>query len=198
MISRVAVSKPRSFPLVLKYTDVRSYILTSVFVSLSVLAPWAFHQFHLAGATFLPMHIFVLAAGLLFGWRAGLIVGSLTPLASYVVSGMPTLAVLPQIVVELTAYGLAAGLLREKFNLRMIWSLLGAMVAGRLVLFLAVLVVYVAAGEVYSPLGLEASPSLAVWSVIKQGWPGIVIQLTSIPIIIWLAGRLAEKTSQSR
>ena len=82
MISRIAISKPLPFPVILKYTDIRSYVLTLVFVLLDVLVPWVFHQFHLAGPTFLPMHIFVLIAGLVFGWRAGLIVGLLTPLTS--------------------------------------------------------------------------------------------------------------------
>jgi hypothetical protein len=182
--------------MVLKYTDVRSYILTLVFVSLSVLTPWAFHQFHLAGPTFLPMHIFVLMAGLVFGWRAGLIVGSLTPLASYAVSGMPVVAVLPQIIIELSVYGMVAGLLRERFNLRVAWSLLGAMMAGRLAMLLAVLVIYAFMGRVFSPLGPEASPFFAVWSAIKISWPGIVIQLASIPAIVWLMGRLTAKTSE--
>lgn len=198
MSSSVAVSKLRTFPMVLKYTDIRSYILTAVFVSLSVLTPWAFHQFHLAGATFLPMHIFVLVAGLAFGWRAGLVVGFFTPLASYAVSGMPALAVLPQIVIELATYGLIAGVLRERFNLPAVWSLLGAMIAGRLALLLTVVVIYGIAGRVFSPLGLEANPFFAVWSSVRQGWPGIVIQLALIPVIIWLAGRLAARTSEDR
>ncbi len=197
MINRIAISKPQPFPVILKYTEIRSYIFTGVFTLLSVAVPWAFHQFHLAGPTFLPMHIFVFAAGLLFGWRVGLIVGFLTPLASYAVSGMPLLPLLPQIVVELSAYGLVAGILRERFNLRVLWSLLGAMIAGRLALFLAVLVIYLIAGKVYSPLGLEANPFLAVWSVIKQGGPGIVIQMALIPGAIWLLGKLATKTPRS-
>lgn len=194
MISSIAISRPQPFPIILKYTDVRSYIFTGVFVLLSVAVPLVFHQFHLAGPTYLPMHIFVLVAGLLFGWRAGLIVGFFTPLASYAVSGMPMLPVLPQIIIELSIYGLTAGILREKFNLRLIWSLLGAMVAGRLALCLVVLVIYLIAGKVYGPLGLEANPFLVVWSVIKQGWPGIVIQLASIPAGIWLVGKLAAKS----
>ena len=198
MISRIAISESRPFPIILKYTDIQSYIFTFVFVSLSVLVPWGFHQFHLAGPTFLPMHIFVLVAGLVFGWRAGLVVGFLTPLASYAVSGMPVLSILPQIVVELSVYGLVAGILRERFNLRMIWSLLGAMIAGRLALLLFVLALYLTVGEIYSPLGQEATPLLAVWSTVKQGWPGIVIQLALIPVIIWLLGKLAAKTSWSR
>ncbi|MFC1977653.1 ECF transporter S component [Chloroflexota bacterium] len=197
MINRIAISKPQPFPTILKYTDIRTYIFTAVFTLLSVAVPWAFHQFHLAGPTFLPMHIFILAAGLLFGWRVGLMVGFLTPLASYAISGMPLLPLLPQIVVELSAYGLAAGVLRERFNLRVMWSLLGAMIAGRLALFLAVLAIYLIAGEAYSPLGLEANPFPAVWSVIKQGGPGIAIQLPLIPGAIWLAGKLAAKTPGS-
>lgn len=191
MTSSIIVARTRAPEMVLKYTDVRSYILTFVLVSLSVLTPWVFHQFHLAGPTFLPMHIFVLAAGLLFGWRAGLIVGSLTPLASYAVSGMPVVAVLPQIVVELAAYGVVAGLLREKFNLKIAWSLLGAMVAGRLALLLAVIPVYVVTGSVFSPLGAEAGPFSAVWSAVILGWPGILIQLAAVPLIVWLVQRLA-------
>jgi len=193
MINRIAVSTSHSLPRVLKYTDIQSYILTFVFVSLAVSVPWIFHQFHLAGPTFLPMHIFVLVAGLAFGWRAGLVVGLFTPLSSYAVSGMPGLQILPQIVVELSAYGLIAGVLREKFNLRIIWSLIGAMAGGRLALFSVVLIIYLIGGESYSPLGLEANPFLVVWAVIKQGWPGLVIQLASIPLIIWLMGKLSLK-----
>jgi len=132
IVYRTILFQSRPLNEVLKYTDIRSYLITFVFILLSVTVPWIFHQFQLAGATFLPMHIFVLLAGFLFGWRAGLIVGICTPLASYVISGMPLLAVLPQVTIELTVYGLIAGLLNEKFDLRIIWSLLGAMLAGRI------------------------------------------------------------------
>ena len=198
MTSRITFFGPQGLPLVLKYTGVRSYIFPSVFVLLSVASPWVFHQFHLAGPTFLPMHIFVFVAGLLFGWRTGLVVGLLTPLTSYAASGMPALQVLPQIVVELSVYGLVAGILREKFDLLVIWSLLVAMVAGRLALCIGAIVTHFTIGTLYSPLGLEANHFLVVWSVIKQGWPGIVMQLALIPAIIWLVGKLATTTSRSR
>ena len=196
MISRMAIAKPQPLPIVLRYTDIRSYLFTLGFVLLAVLVPWVCHQFHLAGATYLPMHIFVLLAGLLFGWRAGLVVGFLTPLASYAISGMPVLQILPQIVVELSAYGLAAGILHEKLKLRVIWSLVGAMISGRLALCLAVLSIYLIVGEIYSPLGLAANPLTVVWSVINQGWPGIVIQLALIPIVVWLVGKFAAKNTE--
>lgn len=193
MINRVALAKPRPFPVILRYTDIRSYVFTLVFILLDLAVPRLFHQFHLAGPTFLPMHIFVLMAGLVFGWRAGLAVGLLTPLTSYAVSGMPALSILPQTVIELSVYGLAAGILRERFNLRVIWSLLGAMTAGRLALLLTALVLSLTVGKIYSPLGQEATPLLAVWAALKQGWPGIAIQLALLPTVIWLAGKLAAR-----
>lgn len=197
MINRTVVSELRPSAMILTYTDIRSYVFTFVFVALAVLVPWVFHQYHLAGPTYLPMHIFVLIAGLIFGWRTGLIVGALTPLVSYSVSGMPVLTILPQIVVEVSIYGLVAGLLREKLNLSLIWSLLGAMIAGRIALCLVVSAIYLVAGEIYSPLGLESNPLIAVWSTVKQGWPGIIIQLALIPLIIWLVAKLRIKASRS-
>lgn len=199
MIRRIAISETQVLPKVLKYTDIRSYAFTAVFISLAVATPWVFHQFYLAGPIFLPMHIFVLLAGLLFGWRAGLVVGLFTPLASYGVSGMPALAILPQIVVELSFYGLAAGILRQKFNLRVIWSLIGAMMVGRLALLLTVSILCLG-GAIYSPLslytgvGAEVNPLTVIWSVIWLGWPGIVIQLVSLPLMV----KSLEKWMKSR
>ena len=191
MINRIAFSRPQAFLMTLKYNEIWSYVLTAVFVMLAVFTPWAFHQFHLAGPNFLPMHIFVLIAGLLFGWRAGLIVGLFTPLVSHFISGMPVLNVLPQIVIELSAYGLIAGILRQKYNLRPIWALLGAIIGGRVALLLTMLMIYLIAGQSYSPLGPEVNPLASFWSVITQGWPGIAIQLISIPMIVWLVGKSA-------
>lgn len=197
MISRVAVAENRFFPRVLTYTNVRSYIFTVVFIGLAVATPWVFHQFYLAGPTFLPIHIFVLLAGLLFGWRAGLIVGLFTPLVSYGITGMPPSTVLPQIVVELVFYGLVAGILREKLHLRVIWSLIGAMIAGRLILLLTVFALSVF-GAIYSPLGAEVSPFAVAWSIVKQGWPGILVQLIFIPFIVVLLEKFLGKNQSAR
>lgn len=203
MINRIAVSRNRTFPKVLTYTNIRIYAFIAGFVSLAVATPWVFHQFYLAGPTFLPMHIFVLVAGLLFGWRAGLMVGLFTPLVSYGVSGMPVLTVLPQIVVEISIYGLAAGMLRERFNLRVLWSLIGAMIAGRLALLLTVSMLCLG-GAIYSPLslytgvGAEANPLAVLWSAFSLGWPGIVIQLISIPVIVKLLERFLERKQSAK
>ena len=182
------------FPYVLKFADIRLYAFVSAFVALDVAIPWLCHHIHpLAGPTFLPMFFFTLLAGLLFGWRVGLLVGFLTPLVSYGVSGMPFLWRLPQIVIENSIFGLSVGLLQEKFRPNVIWSLLGAMVIGRLALMLAVLVIHWG----------EVNPLIWVWQTIQQGWPGIVIQLVSLPLIIkglnnWFSKRNHDREQNVR
>ena len=180
-----------TFPCALKFTDTRLYLFVTAFVTLDVAIPWACHLIHpLAGATFLPMFFFTLLAGLLFGWRAGLMVGFLTPLISFSVSGLPILVRLPQIVIENSVFGLLAGLLYGGFRLNIIWSLLGAVVIGRLALVLAVLVIHFG----------EVNPLIWVWQTIQLGWPGIVIQLVCLPPIVkglsyWLSKRNSERQS---
>jgi len=164
-----------AFPYVLKFADVRLYAFVTLFVAMDVAVPWLCHTIHpLAGPIFLPMFFFILLAGLLFGWRAGLLVGILTPLVSYGISGMPFLERLPTIVIEASFYGLSAGLFRERFKLNVFWSLLGAMVIGRLAAALALLIMHWS-GDSNSPV--------LVWQAIKQGWPGIAIQLVFLPTI---------------
>jgi hypothetical protein len=192
MLRRLAMTA-QALPLSLRLANVKTYLIIAAFVVLSVLTPWAFHKFPTAGPTYLPMHFFIFAAALAAGWQAGAIVGLLTPFASYAVSGMPPLTILPQVAVEVTAYGLIAGLLRQRFHLNVLWSLLGAMVAGRLALLIAVFIVQAVTGNVYSPLGPSATPLNAVWNTIAQSWPGILAQLVLIPTVFWAFGRFSRR-----
>ena len=174
----------KAYPCVLKFADVRLYAFVTLFVAMDVAIPWLCHYIHpLAGPIFLPMFFFILLAGLLFGWRAGLLVGILTPLVSYGISGMPFLERLPIIVIEASFYGLSAGLFRERFKLNVFWSLLGAVVVGRLTSALALLIMHWS-GDSNSPV--------LVWQAIKQGWPGIAIQLVFLPTISIVLEKLSS------
>ena len=166
-------------PRVLTFSQIKYYIFSAVFVGLTVATPTIFHQFNLAGPTFLPMHLFVLIAGLLFGWRTGLLVGLLSPLMSYGITHMPPMAILPETTLELAAYGLASGLLREK-GLNIWVSLLGAMVLGRLARLAFV---------------LAFSLHTNFWQYLKMSWPGMVLQLALIPVIIYLLQKFLFKNN---
>lgn len=157
---------------ILKLTKTKELTFATVFVVLSVLTPMVFHYFGGidAGRIFLPMHFFVLIAGLLLGWRAGLVVGAFSSLISFLISGMPALNILPFIAAELAVYGLAAGLLKEKFN---IWvSLFGALVFGRLVVLLAIF------------LFSNMNAINFVLGALRDGWQGIVLQIIFVPMVV--------------
>ena len=134
------------------------------------------HQIPGAGPTFLPLHFFVLLAGLIIGWRGGVLVGLFGTLISYLLSGMPVLHLLPQITLEIVVYGLAVGILRKNLRFKVVWSLFGAMILGRLarLAFTGLLLLG----------GVEISPLSYMWFVVVQGLPGIAIQLVVIPVVM--------------
>ena len=87
-------------------------VLTSLFIACGLLLPIAFHSFGMGGRTFLPMHLPVFMGGMLLGWLPGLIIGSLTPVLSCFLTGMPPLIPsLPMMFVELALFGLVSGYL---------------------------------------------------------------------------------------
>ena len=162
---------------VLKLTKAKELFFTTAFVALAVLTPMVFHFFGGSGAgrIFLPMHFFVLTAGLILGWRAGLIVGAFSVLISYLISGMPAINILPFIAIELSVYGLVAGLLKNKFN---VWiSLLGAMALGRLAVLAAVF------------LFSNMSTINFVLSALRDGWQGIALQIVFVPVVVRMTNK---------
>lgn len=103
----------------------------------AVALPAACHAAGLPVRWLVPLHWPVLLAGLVYGWRGGGLVGALAPALAHAVSGYPLTAVLPAMTLELAAYGLVAGWLRERAGASGPVAVLGAVVAGRLV-FVAV------------------------------------------------------------
>ncbi len=158
----------------LKLTKVKEIFFTVVFVVLAIYLPMAVHYFGgvNAGRAFLPMHFFVLIAGLLLGWRAGLITGLLSPILSHLITGMPMNDVLPFIIVELSGYGLVAGLLKEKAKLNIWVSLVGALIIGRLLTGIAVF------------LFSDEDAVNFVLNAAKSGLSGIALQLLLIPVVM--------------
>lgn len=97
---------------------------------------------HLTGAPvrfLLPMHWCVVLAGLVYGWRSGALIGFLTPIVSYLISGFPLPISLPSMTLELFTYGLVAGFLRERAGLNAWLSVAIALVSGRIVYIACVL-----------------------------------------------------------
>ena len=157
-------------------------ILSALFIALGIVLPFFTGQIPELGSMLLPMHLPVLLCGFVCGWPYGLLVGFLTPLLRSLLFSMPPL--FPKAVAmafELAAYDCFAGLfyrlLPFKRMSRIYVSLLGAMLAGRIVY-----------GLVCIPLmGIAKVPySFEIFfaSAVTEALPGILLQLVLIPVLL--------------
>ncbi len=128
------------------------------------------------GELLLPMHLPILLVGLLAGPYAGAIAGLLGPVCSFSLAGMPSVAVLPFMMIELCVYGLSAGLLR-KTNMPTVGKVLVAQVAGRVCRAVAVAIAFYV-------LGTTEIAVASVWAGTVNGVTGIALQLIVLPIIV--------------
>ena len=157
--------------------NTKRLVLAGLCVALGVILPIAFHAIPNGGRIFSPMHIPVLLAGLLTGPLYGLLVGFVTPLLSATLTGMPPLAILPGMTVELAIFGLVSGLFIRYFPIRgyvpaIYISLVSAMLLGR-----------VGAGVVNALIFQLGTYSMEIWitSYFVTSFPGILVHLIAVP-----------------
>ena len=168
----------------------RKLVVTAMLIALCVVLPLAFHQVPRAGSILLPMHIPVLLAGLVCGWKFGLITGITGPLLSTMITGMPpTMAIASLMSIELGVYGLVAGILThfvrtKSASLDLYICLIGSMLVGRVVAGIAQIVFF------FNPAYVDgvwtSNYTWALWttSYFITSLPGIVIQLAFIPSVV--------------
>ncbi len=152
------------------------YIVGTVLLSgIGVALPRIFHILagSSAGAMFLPMHIAVLIAALTFGAISASIVAGSSVMLNYLLTGMPALARLPYMLIELVIYAVLLSLFNKKFNSYV--SLIATIILGR--------VLY--AGILFAAINVFGFQTygISVIESIKVGLPGIIIQLASVPFI---------------
>jgi riboflavin transporter FmnP len=151
----------------------------ALYLALAVLLPIGFHAFGLLGRVFLPMHIPVLLAGFLVGPFAGVIVGLLAPGISFLLTGMPPTYAAPLMTVELIMYGLIAGLAYNRLKLNIYVALLLALILGRLMFGLGLLVL-----GMFMQLPYSAAAFFSASGAIVTGLPGIIVQIVLIPVVV--------------
>ena len=159
----------------------KNLVLASLFLAMGWVLPFLTGQLQALGRSLLPMHIPVLLCGLICGWRYGLLVGLITPLLRSVMLGMPPFyPIAIAMAFELAAYGLVSGILFDKLQNkrgRIIGSLVGAMIAGRLVWGLVSFILFNTLGK-----GFTLQMFLAGGFI--NAVPGIAVQIIIIPLIV--------------
>lgn len=136
-----------------------------------------------AGVRWLPMYLPVLLGGCLLGAGWGVGVGLAAPLCSFLLTSlagqaMPAAARLPFMMAELAVFALVTGAFSRRIAGNPLWAfpaVLLAQLSGRgLFLLLAALL------QKVTPF----TPAV-IWSQICQGWPGLVLQLLTVPCMVW-------------
>ena len=154
-----------------------------IFLALAYVLPFLTGQIPEIGSRLCPMHIPVLLCGFVCGAPYGLIVGFVAPILRSVTLGMPQLfPTAAAMAFELAMYGLVAGLLYKYLPKKKPYiyvSLLGAMVAGRVVWGVAMFCIM----RFYT-----ANFSFAAfWTgAVVNAIPGIVAQIILIPALIMI------------
>ena len=166
----------------MKKSTTLKLVLAAMFTALGILLPMVFHLFGSnLGIVLLPMHIPVLLCGFIVGSQYGTLVGLIVPLLASAFTGSPPIwPIAVSMALELAAYGFFAGLLSKKFNAFV--SLIGSMLAGRIVMGIANTILYGIAGI---PFGFSGFITAAFVTAL----PGIIIQLVLIPIILFALKR---------
>lgn len=159
-------------------------LISAGIIALAVILPQLVHLAAGAqgGAAWLPMYLPVLLGGCLLGWKWGLGVGILSPLVSFAVTSiggnaMPAASRLPYMIAELAVFAAVSGLFSCKIveNGWMAFpAVLLAQVAGRL-FFLLTAAIF----QSVSPLS-----AAAVWSQIRAGLLGMVLQAVVVPFLV--------------
>ena len=164
-----------------KVTNVSKITVCGVLIALGVVLPQLSHIFGpQVSKVFLAMHFPVLIAGLFAGPAYGAIVGIITPVISFFITGMPPVPMLYFMIVELAVYGAAGGLFAILFKKYPVVgtyiSLVLAMILGRLA--------YVLVFTIFT--GINSGNFVMLSSIVSlaTGVPGVILQIVIVPPIV--------------
>lgn len=171
----------------MKRKELINFNLSAVFIALGLILPFLTGQIQQIGSMLLPMHIPVLLCGLICGWKYGLFIGFILPPLRSVIFGMPPM--FPTAIAmafELATYGIVVGFLYQRSNKKSVASIyrsmIGAMISGRIVWGLVMMVILGIRGNIFTWKMFIAGAFL-------NAIPGIILQLVLIPSIMVILDR---------
>lgn len=158
-------------------------IYTAISLLSAIILPQIFHAFGVAvgmggsfGQMFLPMYLPVLILAFKTNAVAGVIAGAFSPLISYAISGMPTIALLPLILIELVSFGVLAGLLSKK-KINIFAKILIVQISSRIIRIALTVVLSLFVSSI-------TISALAVWNAFLLAIPGYILQLLVVPYFV--------------
>lgn len=146
----------------LGFTNVKTYLIASLFVIGNILFPQLCHIMPKGGLMLLPIYFFTLIGAYKYGMKTGLLIAVLSPVLNYALVGMPPISILPFILIKSCLLAVAAAIAAQK--------------TGKISLP-AILVVVLAYQIIGSPVEyfFASNPTLAVQDFVI-GYPGLIFQ----------------------
>lgn len=164
----------------MKRTSIRTLVISAMLLAVALLLPFLTGQIPEIGSMLSPMHLPVLLCGFLCGPIWGFAVGAVAAPLRYLLFGMPQMPMCLFMAAEMAVYGLLAGLLYSIFPKKIPYlyiSLILSMIGGRLVYGAVQWVVIGSGGGTYTL-------NMFLASTIIGSWPGILLQIVLIPVIM--------------
>lgn len=93
----------------LPFGSAKTYLAATLFAIGNIVLPQLFHLVPQGGVTWLPIYFFTLAGAYTYGWRVGLLTALVSPIANFLLFGMPAAAVLPAILLKSVLLAVFAG-----------------------------------------------------------------------------------------
>jgi len=175
---------------------VRKLTLSAMFLAIAIVLPFFIGQIPTLGQMLLPMHFPIFLCGMICGPAYGAAIGIIAPLLRSVLFGMPPM--FPTAIAmccELCTYGLISGLLYGRLNpksLKNVYvSLIGAMLAGRLVWGVVMILLLSVQGNSFTFKAF-------IYGAFLTAIPGIIIQLIIIPFIMAMLDHTGQITYQKK
>ena len=171
----------------MKKSQILRLVLAALLLAIGYVLPFLTGQIPEIGSMLLPLHLPVLVCGFVCGWQWGLLVGFVLPLTRSLLFGMPPIVPTALCMAfEMAAYGAVSGLLYQRLAKKpanVYVSLIGAMLAGRVLWGLVSIPVYA--------LFTEKTFALAAFWVggFVNAWPGMLLQVVLVPLIVFALER---------
>lgn len=164
----------------MKHNQLTKIIFTGLCISLGIVLSYFMHSFGSPGlgSILLPMHIPVLICGFVCGPWYGVSSGFITPVLSFLLMGLPPIfPVGVSMMFELATYGFLSAFMYRMMKGKILLPLIISMIGGRLVMAGINLILF---QFLHEPYGI----AIFISSALITAMPGIIIQLTLIPIIV--------------
>jgi len=152
----------------------KQMIYSALFMALGFLFPVIFHMVGM-GKVFLPMFWPLAVSGFFLTWPFAVAVGILTPVISFLLTGMPPVPILQLMMIELSVMVLTIRLLFVKTSLGVLWIVALGILISRIF-------TWIGAGWIAPLLGLP--PNVYAIKKMIEGIPGITAMLIVVPLLV--------------